>query len=113
MDYIDIYKKNYREAYERNFSKQEDKDISKEFYKNARKDIEWGKEKGLIKEMCMQDYIQSMTKDVGRITDRVRKIVIEAKFIPVTLLADHFGIHPSTISKIRTQHKYEQLEQAK
>lgn len=112
MDYIDIYQKNYKKAYERDFSDPEDKKISKEFVAKARKDIQWGKDKGLIKEMCMHDYIESMTKDVGRVTDRVRKAVIEAKYIPIALLADHFGIHPSTISKIRTQHKYEHLTQA-
>lgn len=113
MDYIDIYKKEYKEAYKREFSTPRDKEISKEFYERARKDIKWGKDKGLIKDMCMEDYIVAMGQSKGKITDKVRKAVVEAHFIPHQLLADYYGLHKSTISKIRTEHKYAELAKAK
>ena len=109
MDYIDNYKKNYRVAYERDFCTPRDKKISNEFFQKAKEDVQWGKDNGFIKDMSMQDYIESMCK-YGKITDKVRKAVIEAKHIPIQLLADYYGLHQSTISKIRREHKYSHLE---
>ncbi len=105
MDYIDIYKKNYRKAFDREFSEPEDKEISKEFVAKARKDIQWAKDNGLIQEMCMEDYIKSQTRFKGTVTDRIRKTVIEAEFIPEQLLADYYGLSVCTISKIKKAHR--------
>lgn len=105
MDYIDIYQKNYKKAYERDFSDPEDKKISKEFVAKARKDIQWGKDNGLIHEMCMEDYIKTQTRFRGNITDRIRKTVIEADFMPDQLLADYYGLSVCSISKIKKAHR--------
>lgn len=109
MDYIDIYKKNYKKAYEREFSDPQDKKLSKEFIANARKDIQWGKDNGLIQEMCMEDYIKTQTRFRGTVTDRIRKVVIEASFMPDQLLADYYGLSVCSISKIKKAHR-ESLE---
>tara|TARA_A100000171_G_scaffold81_1_gene92 strand:+ start:6310 stop:6657 length:348 start_codon:yes stop_codon:yes gene_type:complete len=105
MDYIDRYKRNYKKAFDRDFSSPEDKKISREFVAKARKDIQWGKDNGLIQEMCMQDYIKTKTRFRGTITDRIRKTVIEAEFMPDQLLADYYGLSVCSISKIKRAHR--------
>ncbi len=106
MDYIDTYKKQYRKAFDREFSEPEDKKISEEFVAKARKDIQWGKDNGLIQEMCMEDYIKTQTRFKGTVTDKIRKTVIDSSgLIPEQLLADYYGLSVCTISKIKKAHK--------
>lgn len=112
MDYIDTYIKNYKKAYEREFSEPQDKEMSKEFVAKARKDIQWGKDNGLIHEMCMEDYIKTQTRFRGNITDKIRNTVIEAEFMPDQLLADYYGLSVCSISKIKRAHR-ESLESPK
>ena len=109
MDYIDIYKKHYREAYDRDFSMPEDKEISKEFWDKAPKDIEWGKQKGLIKGQSLHDWMEAKVYKRVNITDKMRRTIVGSQFIPDELLAEHYGLSRTTVAKIRSSHN-ESLE---
>lgn len=109
MDYIDIYRKNYRTAYDRDFSMPEDKEISKEFWDKAPKDIEWGKQMGLIKGQSLHDWMEAKVYKRVNITDKMRRTIVSSQFIPDELLAEHYGLSRTTVAKIRSSHN-ESLE---
>lgn len=110
MDYIDIYRKNYREAYDREFSEPKDKEISKEFWDKAPKDIEWGKQHGLIKGQSLHDWMESKAPRRVNITDKMKKTIeTSSEFIPDELLAEYYGLSRTTVSKVRSQYR-ESLE---
>jgi hypothetical protein len=109
MDYIDIYRTNYREAYDRNFSMPHDKKISKEFWDKAPKDIEWGKQRGLIEGQSLQDWMEAKKFTRVNVTDKMKRTIVSSEFIPDELLAEHYGLSRTTIAKIRSSHK-ESLE---
>ena len=100
-DYIELY----REAYDREFLAEGDKDIRRNFWKTARIDINRAKRTGLIKEACLDDYLEANKRSYSEISDETRSIIEQSSIIPAKLLSDHFKISISAVRQIRANHK--------
>ena len=99
-DYIE----NYRKALKNKFESAEDKKSKTQFWEQAPLDIAWGKKVGLIKEMSYEDYLEAnLPKSKPKVTDEMRSVIASSLEIPSWILAQYYGLQPSTIQHIRSQ----------
>lgn len=104
MDYIE----NYKKAHKNKFQSSEDKESRRNFWQKSKKDIEWGKSVGLIKDMSFDDYIKANCNKTKRVvTDEERAVINHELNFPSWILAQYYDLHPSTIAHIRRQSKLE------
>ena len=105
-DYIE----EYVEARKKNFESTEHKKAQEAFWENAPKDIEWGKKNGLIKEMCLQDYLEASYQTKNNVTQEERDVIGRADFIPAKILAMYYGIAPRTVTNIQLEYRNKRVE---
>lgn len=101
MDYID----RYRQARRNKFASDEDKKIQKEFPDLVLKDVEWAKEKNLIRGLSFEEYMdQQAQQRYTEITPEMRKVItLEEPKIPSWIIGQYYDIPPTTVNNIRAK----------